>query len=116
MVNCKLDSRLCTQNDGALRGEDAAIAVRDRRVGVFHLALAANLPTIAGLGLLATTTIGLGLLASAPPWYALFLPLTMTAMILTLAYNPQFALLLSVSLALAALAFLAICMIVKVLG
>src|SRR5207253_10094544 len=29
------------ENDGALRGEDAAIAVRDRRLGVLHLALAA---------------------------------------------------------------------------
>src|SRR5438045_9449279 len=29
------------ENDGALRGEDATIAVRNRRLGVLHLALAA---------------------------------------------------------------------------
>jgi putative nucleotidyltransferase with HDIG domain len=67
----------------------------------FHLALARSLPTIAGLGLLSLATIVLGMLASTAPWYAVFLPLTITAMILTLAYNPQFALLMSVSLALA---------------
>jgi putative nucleotidyltransferase with HDIG domain len=53
------------------------------------------------LGLLSLTTIALGMMASTAPWYAVFLPLTITAMILTLAYNPQFALLMSVSLALA---------------
>jgi putative nucleotidyltransferase with HDIG domain len=74
----------------------------------FHLALARSLPTIAGLGFLATATVALGLFASTAPWYALFLPLTVTAMILTLAYNPQFALLMSVSLALAVMVALGI--------
>jgi putative nucleotidyltransferase with HDIG domain len=74
----------------------------------FHLVLARSLPTIAGLGLLAVCTITLGLLASTAPWYAVFLPLTVTAMILTLAYNPQLALLMSVSLALATVVALGI--------
>ena len=38
--------------------------------------------------------------SSRPPWHAVILPLTITAMILTLAYNPQFALLMSFSLTL----------------
>src|SRR5271165_2219667 len=38
---------------------------------------------------------------SQAPWHAVFLPMTMTAMIVTLAYNPQFALLLSFSLSFA---------------
>src|ERR1043166_7972746 len=36
-----LKGRLCPQYDGALRGEDAAIAMRDRGLGVLHLARAA---------------------------------------------------------------------------
>src|SRR5262249_10288105 len=36
------------------------------------------------------------------PWHASLVPLTFTAMVLTIAYNPQFALLMSLSLALAA--------------
>jgi putative nucleotidyltransferase with HDIG domain len=67
----------------------------------FHPLLARSLPSIAGLGLLAVATITLGLVTSVPPWHAVILPLTVTAMILTLAYNPQLALLISVSLALA---------------
>jgi hypothetical protein len=41
------------------------------------------------------------LLLSRPPWFAVIIPLTFTAMILTIVYNPQFALLMSFSLALA---------------
>lgn len=67
----------------------------------FHPPLARSLPTITGLSLLALATIALSLLASAAPWYAVFLPQTFTALVLALAYNPQFALLMSVSLALA---------------
>jgi putative nucleotidyltransferase with HDIG domain len=77
-------------------------------VARFHLALARSLPTIAGLGLLAVATIVLSMLASVAPWYAVFLPLTVTALILTLVYNPQFALLMSVSLALATVVALGI--------
>jgi putative nucleotidyltransferase with HDIG domain len=67
----------------------------------FHPSLAQSLRSIAQLALLAVATIGLALVASVAPWYAVCLPLTFTAMILTLAYNPQLALLLSVSLTLA---------------
>jgi putative nucleotidyltransferase with HDIG domain len=46
-------------------------------------------------------TLALGLLLSEPPWYATLVPLTLAAMVLTIAYNPQFALLMSLCLALA---------------
>jgi putative nucleotidyltransferase with HDIG domain len=46
-------------------------------------------------------TLALGLLLSQTPWYAVLVPLTVTAMILSIAYNPQFALLMSLSLTLA---------------
>jgi putative nucleotidyltransferase with HDIG domain len=67
----------------------------------FQTGLAQSLPTIAGVCALIVITMALALLLSSPPWHAAFIPLTLTAMILTLAYNPQFALLMSVSLALA---------------
>jgi putative nucleotidyltransferase with HDIG domain len=70
-------------------------------VARFQTALAQSLPTILGLCLLVALTIFLGAWMSRPPWHAVFLPLTLTAMILTLVYNPQFALLLSFSLSLA---------------
>ena len=43
----------------------------------------------------------LGTVLNQPPWNALLLPMTFTAMVLTLAYNPQFALLMTFSLELA---------------
>src|SRR5262249_38480033 len=43
-------------------------------------------------------TIVLGTLMNQQPWHAGLLPLTFTAMVLTLAYNPQFALLMSFSM------------------
>ncbi len=46
-------------------------------------------------------TLALGVLLSGRPWHAAIVPLTMTAMLLSLVYNPQFALLMSFSLALA---------------
>jgi putative nucleotidyltransferase with HDIG domain len=70
-------------------------------VARFQVGLARSLPTIALIGSLTVATVAAGLGISAPPWHGVFLPLTLTAMILTLAYNPQFALLMSVSLALA---------------
>jgi len=69
-------------------------------VARFQTALAQSLPTILGLCGLVLVTILLGAWLSRPPWQALFLPLTLTAMILTLVYNPQFALLMSFSLSL----------------
>jgi putative nucleotidyltransferase with HDIG domain len=70
-------------------------------VARFQTALAQSLPTILGLCGLVLLTIALGTWLSRPPWHAVFLPLTLTAMILTIVYNPQFALLMSFSLSLA---------------
>lgn len=67
-------------------------------VARFQGALAQSLPMIAGVCVLALLTLGIGLLLHQPPWHAVFLPLVMTAMVITLAYNPQFALLMSFSL------------------
>jgi putative nucleotidyltransferase with HDIG domain len=67
-------------------------------VARFQTSLARNLPMIAGVCVLATLTIVLCTLLGQPPWHAGLLPLTFTAMVLTLAYNPQLALLMSFSL------------------
>lgn len=67
----------------------------------FQEALAENLPMIVGVCALVLLTLLLGLLLSQPPWYAVLVPLTVTAMILTLVYNAPFALLMSLSLSLA---------------
>jgi putative nucleotidyltransferase with HDIG domain len=67
----------------------------------FQHALAESLPKIAGVCALAVLTLTLGLLLSRPPWYAVLIPLTVTALVLTISYNPQFALLMSLSLSLA---------------
>jgi putative nucleotidyltransferase with HDIG domain len=69
-------------------------------VARFQTALAQSLPTILGLCTLVVLTILLGAWLSRPPWHAVFVPLTLTAMILTIVYNPQFALLMSFSLSL----------------
>ena len=70
-------------------------------VGRFQIGLAQSLPTIAGVCTLVLVTLVLAMVLSAPPWHACFIPLTMTAMVLTIVYNPQFALLMSFSLSLA---------------
>ena len=67
----------------------------------FQHALAQSLSKIAGVCALVVLTLALCLLLSRPPWHAVLIPLTLTAMILAIAYNPQFALLMSFSLALA---------------
>jgi putative nucleotidyltransferase with HDIG domain len=67
----------------------------------FQPGLAQSLPKIASVCALVVVTLALALLLSQPPWHAVLIPLTVTALILTIAYNPQFALLLTVSLALA---------------
>ncbi|MFL5245140.1 MAG: HD family phosphohydrolase [Gemmataceae bacterium] len=67
----------------------------------FQNALAESLPKILGVCALAVLTLALGLLLSRPPWYAVLIPLTVTTLILTISYNPQFALLMSLSLSLA---------------
>jgi putative nucleotidyltransferase with HDIG domain len=70
-------------------------------VARFQRGLAQSLPTIVGVCALVLMTLSLGLVLSRPPYHAVLIPLTLTAMILTITYNPQFALLMSFSLALA---------------
>jgi putative nucleotidyltransferase with HDIG domain len=67
----------------------------------FQPALAQSLSKIVGVCGLAIFTLALALVLSRPPWYAALVPLTATTLILTLAYNPQFALMMSLSLTLA---------------
>jgi putative nucleotidyltransferase with HDIG domain len=69
-------------------------------VNRFQPGLAQSMPKIASLCILVVVTLALGLLLSRPPWQAVLIPLTVATMILTLAYNPQFALLMSFCLAL----------------
>jgi putative nucleotidyltransferase with HDIG domain len=64
----------------------------------FQPSLASNLPIIAGVCVLVFVTGVSGTLLNQPPWQAGLLPLTFTAMVLTLAYNPQFALMMSFAL------------------
>jgi cyclic-di-AMP phosphodiesterase PgpH len=70
----------------------------------FQPGLTQSLPKITGVCLLVLLTLALGLLFSRPPWHAALIPLIFTAMILTIAYNPQFALLMTLSLTLAMVA------------
>lgn len=67
-------------------------------VARFQTSLAQSLPKVAGVCLLMGGATALALWLSRPPWQAALIPLTITAMILTLAYNPQFALLMSFSM------------------
>jgi putative nucleotidyltransferase with HDIG domain len=67
----------------------------------FQKGLAQSLPKIAGVCVLVMMTLALGVVMSRSPWYAVLIPLTATALILAIAYNPPFALLLSLTLALA---------------
>ncbi|MFO0807002.1 MAG: HDIG domain-containing protein [Gemmataceae bacterium] len=71
-------------------------------VSRFQIALAADLQRIVRVCILAVATLAIGIVLSKPPWYALLVPMAVTAMVLTLAYNPPFALLMSFSLALVA--------------
>src|SRR5206468_2653065 len=67
----------------------------------FQQALAQSLVKVAGVCALVVLTLAAGLLLSGPPWHAVLVPLTLAALILAIAYNPQFALLMSFSLSLA---------------
>ncbi|MFM7150506.1 MAG: hypothetical protein ACKO23_11735, partial [Gemmataceae bacterium] len=67
----------------------------------FQRVLAESLPKLVGVCALVLTTILLALLLSRFSTMAVVVPLTMTALIFTIAYNPQFALLMSLSLTLA---------------
>jgi putative nucleotidyltransferase with HDIG domain len=67
----------------------------------FQHGLAQSLPKVVGVCALVLLTIVIGLLLSQATWQAVLIPLTVTALVLTIAYNPQFALLMSLSLTLA---------------
>jgi putative nucleotidyltransferase with HDIG domain len=67
----------------------------------FQHSLAHSLWKVVGVCALVLVTLVLGLLLSRSPYHAVLIPLTVTALILTIAYNPQFALLMSLSLTLA---------------
>ena len=66
----------------------------------FQKALAESNAKIASICLLVFFTLVLTLMLSRPPWQASLIPLAVTAMVLTIAYNPQFSLLMSFSLTL----------------
>jgi putative nucleotidyltransferase with HDIG domain len=70
-------------------------------VARFQVGLAQSLPTIMGVCALVVLTLGLAMLLSHRPWHAAIIPLTLTAMVFTIVYNHQFALLMSFSLTLA---------------
>jgi putative nucleotidyltransferase with HDIG domain len=70
-------------------------------VARFQHGLAQSLPKVIGVCALVLLTLVLGLLLARATWHAVLIPLTVTALILTIAYNPQFALLMSLSLTLA---------------
>src|SRR6516164_317847 len=67
----------------------------------FQKSLAQSLPKIVGVCVLVLMTLALAIVMSRSPWYAVLIPLTVTALVLTIAYNPPFALLLSLTLSLA---------------
>lgn len=70
-------------------------------VARFQTALAHSLPKIIGVCALVLITLTSGLFLGSGPWQAVLVPLTVTALIMTIAYNPPFALLMSISLTLA---------------
>jgi putative nucleotidyltransferase with HDIG domain len=70
-------------------------------VARFQPSLAQSAGRIGSICLLVVLTLAVGLFLNREPWHAEIVPLTITALVLTLAYNPQFALLLSFSLTLA---------------
>jgi len=67
----------------------------------FQKSLAQSLSKITGVCVLVLLTFALAIVMSRSPWYAVLIPLTVTALVLTIAYNPPFALLLSLTLSLA---------------
>jgi putative nucleotidyltransferase with HDIG domain len=67
----------------------------------FQPSLAGDQANVVSVCVLVVATLALCHLLSRPPWYATFIPLTVTTLILTIVYNPQFALMMSLSLSLA---------------
>jgi putative nucleotidyltransferase with HDIG domain len=69
----------------------------------FQHSLAQSLPKVAGVCALVLLTLTAAIFLGHATWHAVLIPLTVTALILTIAYNPQFALLMTLSLTLAAI-------------
>jgi putative nucleotidyltransferase with HDIG domain len=67
----------------------------------FQPAVARSLPSILSLCAMLLASLMLSVLLSSALWGAILIPLTVTTLVLTIAFNPQFALLLSVSQTLA---------------
>jgi putative nucleotidyltransferase with HDIG domain len=67
----------------------------------FQPSLACELSKVVGICSLVVATLILSMILSQQPWDAGLLPLTATTLVLTIAYNPQFALMMSLSLSLA---------------
>lgn len=67
----------------------------------FQPGLATSAAKVGAVCLLVLATLALALVLGRAPWYAGLVPLTLAAMLLTILFNPQFALLMSFSLALA---------------
>jgi cyclic-di-AMP phosphodiesterase PgpH len=68
-------------------------------VSRFQPSLAHDTGRVASVGLLLLICVGLALRLSQPPWDAAIIPLTLTAMVLAIVYNPPFAMMLSFCLA-----------------
>src|SRR5205823_4129211 len=66
----------------------------------FQPALGRSVPKVVGVCTLVAVTLALSLWLSRPPWQAVLVPMMTTALVLTIVYNPPFALLMSFSLAL----------------
>ncbi len=64
----------------------------------FQPALAGSLASVFGVSALVVVTFALATKLNSGPWHLAVVPLTLTAMVLTIAYNPPFALFMSVCL------------------
>lgn len=64
----------------------------------FQPGLSGSLRKITGVSFLLVGTVWLAVALDSAPWHAAALPLAITAMVLTIAYNPPFALFMSVCL------------------
>jgi putative nucleotidyltransferase with HDIG domain len=110
LLQCETDAFLATRTAGDHLRRAGALALVFFLLSVlvvlyvvrFQAGLAQSLPKVVGVCALVLLTLALALLLNRPPWYAVLVPLTVTALVLTIAYNPQFALLMSLTLTLAA--------------
>lgn len=64
----------------------------------FQPLLAGSTRAVFGVSLLAVGTLALAVWLNRPPWHAAAVPMVMTAMVLAIAYNPPFALFMSLCL------------------